>query len=97
MSGIVVSSDDSELLSVAEKYKSEGVQTRKREDFYASDTVTHSEYFEHIAEAEVGDADEVLYCPVTVIQWLHAISMQLLMTFVFSWNPPGAICFCSRL
>ena len=32
------SADADELLAVAEKYRAEGVQTRKREDFYASDT-----------------------------------------------------------
>jgi CMP-N-acetylneuraminic acid synthetase len=63
LTGIVVSSDDDDLLAVAAKY--EGVETRKREAYYASDTVTHSEYFEHIAQDEVGDADEVLYAPVT--------------------------------
>ena len=117
LSGIVVSSDANELLAVAEKYRAEGVQTRKREDFYASDTgkftctvyvigisrrltvleVSHSQYFEHIAEAEVGDADEVLYCPVTVIQWLKAPTNSIFLTCIWSFDPTtGTICFSSR-
>ena len=83
LSGIVVSSDADELLAVADKYRAEGVQTRKREDFYASDTVSHSQYFEHIAESEVGDADEVLYCPVTVIQWLKAPTNSIFLTCTY--------------
>ena len=65
LSGIVVSSDDDEMLAVAAKYKAYGVRTLKREAFYASDQISHSDYWEYIAAVAVGDADEVLYAPVT--------------------------------
>jgi CMP-N-acetylneuraminic acid synthetase len=88
LTGIVVSSDNDEMLAVAAKY--EGVETRKREDYYASDTVTHSEYFEHIAAAEVGDADEVLYAPVTSPLVEAADYSNLIQAFRASSNTESA-------
>ena len=57
---VVVSSDCEEMLSVA---KSHGLETHKREEYFASSDATNSEFFRNIAESI--DADHIMYSPVT--------------------------------
>lgn len=57
---IIVSSDDSEMLSIA---KDLGVETHRREDYFASSAASNSEFFGNIAQL-VND-DYVMYSPVT--------------------------------
>ena len=58
---IIVSSDCPNLLEVA---KSHGIDTHIRENYYASDQCTNSEFFENLATV-LSDYDNVMYSPVT--------------------------------
>jgi hypothetical protein len=49
VAAIVVSSDDEEMLAIAARY--DGVQTLKREPYYASSDVSVSEYFQHVSSS----------------------------------------------
>tara|TARA_R110000851_G_scaffold330321_1_gene503023 strand:+ start:526 stop:1176 length:651 start_codon:yes stop_codon:yes gene_type:complete len=58
---IIVSSDCPKLLEVA---KTHGIDTHIREDYFASDQCTNSEFFENLATV-LSDYDNVMYSPVT--------------------------------
>ena len=58
---IIVSSDDARLLTIAEKH---GVDVHRREEYYASDECTNSEFFSNLAEV-LGYYDNIMYSPVT--------------------------------
>jgi CMP-N-acetylneuraminic acid synthetase len=58
---IIVSSDCDELLSIAKKH---GIETHRREEYYASSQCTNSEFFEHLGTI-LHDYDSIMYSPVT--------------------------------
>lgn len=60
LSGVVVSSNDDDMLSIA---ASLGAETHKREPYFATDTVSMSEVYENMAAAI--ECDDVLYALVT--------------------------------
>lgn len=57
---IIVSSDCEKMLEIA---GSLGVQTHKRDNFYASSKATNSEFFENLAS--IGNHSWIMYSPVT--------------------------------
>ena len=57
---IIVSSDCDKMLSLAQSL---GVNTHRREDYYASSEATNSEFFENIGKSI--DASYIMYSPVT--------------------------------
>ncbi len=57
---IIVSSDCEKMLEIAESL---GVQTHKRDNFYASSKATNSEFFENLAS--IGNHSWIMYSPVT--------------------------------
>ena len=61
LANIIVSSDDENMLSIA---KSHGVDTHKREKYYASDECTNSEFFSNLAFV-LQDYENIMYSPVT--------------------------------
>ena len=56
---IIVNSDSEEMLQIAQEY---GVESHKREDYYASSEATNSEFHGHIAE--VTETDAIFLAPV---------------------------------
>jgi len=58
---IIVTSDDERLLNIAETHD---VETHKREDYYASDECTNSEFFSNLADV-LEEYDNIMYSPVT--------------------------------
>ena len=61
LDGIVVNSNDDEMLQMASKY--DGVELVKRDENFASNTVFMTDVFENMAENFPGDV--VVYCAVT--------------------------------
>src|SRR3989344_9700203 len=61
LDGIVVNSNDDEMLQMASKY--DGVELAKRDENFASNTVFMTDVFENMAENFPGDV--VVYCTVT--------------------------------
>jgi len=57
---IIVSSDCEKMLEIAESL---GVQTHKRDNFYASSKATNSDFFENLAG--IGNHSWIMYSPVT--------------------------------
>ena len=57
---VIVNSDSEYMLNIGKEC---GVNTHKREDYFASSDCNNSDYFQHIAE--VTDADYIMYAPVT--------------------------------
>ncbi len=57
---IVVSSDCDDMLALAEEL---GVETHRRDDYFASSEATNSEFFENLGQAI--DGDYLMYSPVT--------------------------------
>jgi N-acylneuraminate cytidylyltransferase len=60
LDGVVVSSNDPAMLEIARKL---GAETHIRDNYFASDTVSMSEVYEHMASAM--QCDDVLYALVT--------------------------------
>jgi N-acylneuraminate cytidylyltransferase len=60
LDGIVVNSNDDEMLAIAQQM---GCETVKRDDYYASNTVSMSEVYQNMAENV--DADTIAYINVT--------------------------------
>ncbi|MEM8939345.1 MAG: hypothetical protein AAGC64_08375 [Bacteroidota bacterium] len=60
LDGIVVSSNDDNMLSIARKM---GVEIHTRDDYFASNTVSMSEVYENMASSI--DCDDILYALVT--------------------------------
>ncbi len=60
LDGVVVNSNSDEMLDIARKY---GVETVKRDEYYASNSVSMSEVYQNMAENF--DADVVAYINVT--------------------------------
>lgn len=60
LDGVFVSSNDPQMLEVAEKL---GAETHLRDNYFASDTVSMSEVYENMASAM--ECDDVLYALVT--------------------------------
>ena len=57
---VIVNSDSEYMLNIGKEC---GVNTHKREDYFASSECNNSDYFQHIAE--VTDSDYIMYSPVT--------------------------------
>ena len=57
---VIVNSDSDYMLDIGREC---GVNTHKRQDYFASSECNNSEYFEHIAQ--VTNSDYIMYSPVT--------------------------------
>src|SRR5688572_13166410 len=60
LDGVVVSSNDDQMLEMAGKL---GAELHKRDDYFASNTVSMSEVYENMASSM--KCDDVMYCLVT--------------------------------